>query len=304
MNGIGVVVGDDEDLRRSGEQVDADLAEQLTLGLGDVGVARSGEEVDPLDRLCAEGQRHDGLDPAEQVDLVGARKVHRRDRRRRHLAADRRRAGRDPTDSGHLRRDDRHVRRGGERIAAARHVGARACRSARASGRARRRAASRPRRRSGWPVGPRRIDGRWPARSGCRRAPRRALPRRSRRWLVVVEAERRWRPAVEPFRVLAYGDITTLANVGDDRPHRGGDLLAGGGDLSRRGGGLQLVDHRLSMPGDESNEQCIRMYRLRVNVAGRPPRRRTYHTAGCRLLYSKEGAMVDVLRRRVRHRSP
>ena len=40
-NGSACVVGDDQDLGRAGEQVDADLAEQLPLGLGDVGVARA-----------------------------------------------------------------------------------------------------------------------------------------------------------------------------------------------------------------------------------------------------------------------
>ena len=43
---VGVLVGDDEDLGGPGEQVDADLAEQLALGLGDVGVARAGDQVD------------------------------------------------------------------------------------------------------------------------------------------------------------------------------------------------------------------------------------------------------------------
>ncbi len=38
---VGLVVGDDQDLGRAGEEVDADLAEQLALGLGHVGVARA-----------------------------------------------------------------------------------------------------------------------------------------------------------------------------------------------------------------------------------------------------------------------
>ena len=38
--GVGRVVGDHRDLRRPGEQVDADAAEQLALGLGDERVAR------------------------------------------------------------------------------------------------------------------------------------------------------------------------------------------------------------------------------------------------------------------------
>ena len=46
-NGSACVVGDDQDLGRAGEQVDADLAEQLPLGLGDVGVARTGDAGRP-----------------------------------------------------------------------------------------------------------------------------------------------------------------------------------------------------------------------------------------------------------------
>ena len=71
------------DLGRTGEQVDADLAEQLPLGLRDVGVARTGEQVDRGDRLGAQGQRCDRLHTAEQVDLVGAGEVHRGDADRR-----------------------------------------------------------------------------------------------------------------------------------------------------------------------------------------------------------------------------
>ena len=44
--GIVVAVGDDQDLRRAGDQVDADLAEHAALGGGDIGVARAGDLVD------------------------------------------------------------------------------------------------------------------------------------------------------------------------------------------------------------------------------------------------------------------
>ena len=63
---VGVLVGDDQDLGRAGEQVDADLAEQLPLGLGDVRVAGAGEQVDLADGLGAERHRRDGLGAAEQ----------------------------------------------------------------------------------------------------------------------------------------------------------------------------------------------------------------------------------------------
>ena len=42
------LVGDDEDLGRAGEEVDADDPEQLALGLRDVGVAGADEQVDRL----------------------------------------------------------------------------------------------------------------------------------------------------------------------------------------------------------------------------------------------------------------
>ena len=46
---VGRLVGDDEDLRRAGDEVDADLPEQPALRLDDVRVARPDEEVDRVD---------------------------------------------------------------------------------------------------------------------------------------------------------------------------------------------------------------------------------------------------------------
>lgn len=116
------LVGDDEDLRRSGDQVDPDLPVQLALRLRDVGVARAREEVHALDRLGAEREGRHGLDPAEQVDLVRPAEVHRHDRRGGDLPVDRRRARGDTPHSGDLRRHDRHVGGGDERIPATRDV--------------------------------------------------------------------------------------------------------------------------------------------------------------------------------------
>ena len=121
---VGVLVGDDEDLGRPGEQVDADLAEQLALGLGHVGVAGAGDEVDAVHRLRADGHRGHGLHAAEDPDLVGAGEVHRGHGRGGDLAADRRGAGDDAGHPGDLGGDDGHVRRGGQRVLAARDVGA------------------------------------------------------------------------------------------------------------------------------------------------------------------------------------
>ena len=73
---VGRLVGDDEDLGRAGDEVDADLPEQPALRLDDVRVARPDEEVDRVDRLRPERQRGERLDAAEDVDLVGAGEVH------------------------------------------------------------------------------------------------------------------------------------------------------------------------------------------------------------------------------------
>ena len=46
--GIGAFVRDDEDVGRSGEQVDAHFAKQLSLGLCHVSIARPYDHVDRL----------------------------------------------------------------------------------------------------------------------------------------------------------------------------------------------------------------------------------------------------------------
>lgn len=114
-----MLVRHDQDLHRPREQVDAHLAEQLPLGLGDERVARARQEVDLGDRLSAEGHGREGLDAAQEVDLVRAGGVHRRDGGIGDAAGDGRRAGNDVFDAGHFGRQDRHVRAGQEGISAA-----------------------------------------------------------------------------------------------------------------------------------------------------------------------------------------
>ena len=63
--GIGVGVRDHDDLGRAGEQVDADRAEQLALGLGDVGVAGADDHVGGLEALDPECHRRQRLHAAE-----------------------------------------------------------------------------------------------------------------------------------------------------------------------------------------------------------------------------------------------
>ena len=69
-----------------------------------------------------ERERRERLDAAEDVDLVGAGEVHRRDRGVRDAALERRSARGDALDAGDLRRDDAHVGGRDHRVATARNV--------------------------------------------------------------------------------------------------------------------------------------------------------------------------------------
>ncbi len=118
------VVGDYQGLRGPGEQVDADAAEELALGLGDVGVARADKHVDHAHALGAERHRADRLDAAEAVDLIRAGEVLGGDDGGRRPPLERWGAGDDARNARDLGRDDGHVGRGEEGIFAARHVAA------------------------------------------------------------------------------------------------------------------------------------------------------------------------------------
>ena len=117
-------VGHDQDLRRAGDQVDADLAEDAALGGGDIGVARAGDLVDRLDRLRAVGQRRHGLRAADAPDLVGAGDLGRQHDQRIEHAARRRHDHDDALHARHLGRHDVHQHRGRIGRRAARHIDA------------------------------------------------------------------------------------------------------------------------------------------------------------------------------------
>ena len=126
---IGGVVGDHRDLRGPGEHVDADLAEQHALRLGDELVARADDDVGGL--AGEEAVRHggDGLHAAQRHDHVGARDVHRVEHLRMDavvaaVAAIRRGARDHRRHAGRLGGGDAHVRRRDVRVAAGRHVAA------------------------------------------------------------------------------------------------------------------------------------------------------------------------------------
>ena len=116
------IVGDNQRLGRPGEEIDADAAEQLPLGFGDIGVAGSDDHVDRRDGLGAERHGGNRLHAAKDENLVGAAEMHRRHDRGMRPAVKRRRAGDDVLHPGDAGGDDRHMRRRHHRIAPARHV--------------------------------------------------------------------------------------------------------------------------------------------------------------------------------------
>ena len=62
-------------LRRAGHHVDADLAEHLALGGGDIGVAGADDLGDRRDGLGAVGERGDRLRAADAIDLARRRRA-------------------------------------------------------------------------------------------------------------------------------------------------------------------------------------------------------------------------------------
>ena len=122
---IGAIVGDRQDLRGPGQQVEAAPAEQLPLGLGDILVARAAQDIDRRHLTHAEGHHGECLHPAEREDAVRPGFGHGVDRGRvPALAPDRRRARDHGLHAGHLGGDDAHLRRPEHRVAPARNVAA------------------------------------------------------------------------------------------------------------------------------------------------------------------------------------
>ena len=118
------VVGNHEDLRRPGEQVDADASVKLPLGFGHVRVARSAQHVDRTDGPGAQCHGRDCLHATKDVDLVRAPENHRRNGFRVRFALVGRGAGDHAAHARGARSHDAHVRRGDHRIAAAGHIAA------------------------------------------------------------------------------------------------------------------------------------------------------------------------------------
>jgi hypothetical protein len=79
---IVVAVRDHHDLRGARHHVDADLAIDLALCRGDIGVAGADDLGDGRDGFGAVGERGDGLCPADPIDLVHAGKLGRHQHQR------------------------------------------------------------------------------------------------------------------------------------------------------------------------------------------------------------------------------
>ena len=118
------LIRDHKSLGGPREEIDADPAEELALGLGDEHVSGADEHIDGVDGLGAECHRADRLHPAETVDLVGAAEILGDHDGRIRLALIGRCAGDDPLHSRHFRGDHAHVGGGDHGVLAAGHVGA------------------------------------------------------------------------------------------------------------------------------------------------------------------------------------
>ena len=122
--GVGGVVGDDQHLRGSGQQVDPHTAEQLSLRLCHEGVAGTDDHVDGAQAVeGAVGHGAHRLDASQGVDLVGARLVHGVQRRWVDAAVGGGCGhGHDVLHPGDLCGEDAHECRGDERIPSPRDV--------------------------------------------------------------------------------------------------------------------------------------------------------------------------------------
>jgi hypothetical protein len=226
---VRAVVGDHQDLGRAGQKVDADPAEQLALGLGDIGVAWADQHVDRPYFIDAVRHRADRLDPAQKKDFVGAAERHRGDGLGVRSAIGRRRAGDDPLHARDLGGDDAHVGRRDHRIAAARHVAADARdRDALvAEGHARQggdldvleRVLLRLRKAADLRLGERDVVDRLLGDAGDKGID-----------LGLAQAKAGRVPPIESFGVRAHRLVAARLNIGKDAAHGLAHLLAGGGD--------------------------------------------------------------------------
>jgi hypothetical protein len=105
-------IGDDENLRRSGDHVDANTAEDAPLGCGDVGISRADDLVYGRNRRGAVGERRHRLRSAHPVHFVDPDHLSRGEDERIEDSARRRNGHHQPLDSGYLGGNGVHQHRG------------------------------------------------------------------------------------------------------------------------------------------------------------------------------------------------
>ena len=120
--GIAGVVGDHQHFRGAGDHVDADLAEHLPLGGGDIGIAGADDFRHRRDRRGAVGQRRHRLRAADAIDFGHAAKMGGRQHQRIELAVRRRHHHHHPRHAGDPGRHRIHQHRGRIGRGAAGHV--------------------------------------------------------------------------------------------------------------------------------------------------------------------------------------
>ena len=219
-------VGDDHDLGRTRERLDADRARDLALGEGDVAVPGADDHVDRADGLGAVRERGDRLRATDPVHLGDAdqrrgRERRRRDRARRRRGARRARARRRPRAARGSRssapstgrRRDRRARRG-------RPVRP----GSRAPGGTRRRGRAWARTASAWSAWYPRI--RSAATSSAVRSSGGVASSAARRSSAVTRGSGTSHPSKRSGE-LAYRGVAPGADVGQDGAHRVERIVAG-----------------------------------------------------------------------------
>ena len=105
---IAVAIGDNEHFGRSGNGVDADLAEHNSFGGRDVRVPRPDDLGDRGNGFCSEGESGNGLSAADAKDFVDAGELGRRQNQRVEVAVGRRHRHDQPRHAGDLGRHRVH----------------------------------------------------------------------------------------------------------------------------------------------------------------------------------------------------
>ena len=118
-------VSNDQRLGRAGEQVYANPAVQLSLGLSHKHIARAHQHVHRRHRLGADGHGGHRLHTAQHQNLVSPGEVHGRHDGRVRRTLVRRRGRHHARHASHLGSQNAHVGRGNQGVLAPRHVAAR-----------------------------------------------------------------------------------------------------------------------------------------------------------------------------------